>query len=276
MHARLPALPFLLFATLSLGVGRLAAQKDGEAEGTRDVPRRGWSVGRTMRAFLRAVRNDEPAPFFPRHGDWEYHTSLRDSTGARHPGVWRFSPADVKSAIALPNGPLCNEFSHGDGIAIPSIVYAAMEEPDTWRRTSATRYDVGLEVDDDQLWVRWRKEDARWVIDALGSIRGYIPSPPSTVAATRDTLRYRQLKLPLPDETRTAPAASWFGQGEPVTVDGHRLSKNGFPRTFRERELVTYTVYDGVPVYIAADDRDGVPHSVVYLPIDRAGTFQPY
>ena len=279
MRARLRIIPALLLPILLLAPVRSPAQNgdpgDGETRETRP-PQPGWTLSRTMRAFIRAVPFDDAQLFFPRHGDWEYHTSLRDSTGARHPGVWRFAAADVDSAIALPNGPLCNEFSHGGGVAIPSIVYA-MEEQNTWRRTSATRYDAYLDVDEDRVWVRWRKEDGRWVIDARGSITGYIPPPPSIVAARRDTLVGRPLKLPLPGDTPVASGASWFNTDESIVVAGRHRNKYGAPRTLRERDLVTYTTFQGVPVYMEAGDyrRNRLP-AVVYLPVDTVGTFQPY
>ncbi|HET7462492.1 MAG TPA: hypothetical protein VFJ82_14660 [Longimicrobium sp.] len=256
-------------AALLLAFAAAAPAHAQDVDTTVARPPPGWSVRRTMREF---VNSSDPFRFFPTRGTWSWVVTTHYHAAPGRVGVWRFSAA--QSFSALVDGPLCARFPFSSE-AIPSTGWTPGIEERPWRRVGATRFVPPGRGARSPVFVEWRREDGRWVLAALGveaehraRVIGYgvdetIPAP------------WTPLRLPLPAWERVAAGAPWYENSEPITVGGQRLVKYGLPRQLREGDVVRWGTLRGVGVYAEPVPASRVPE-VVYLPVDRAGTFQPY
>ena len=245
---------------------------------TSTVTRRGWSLDRTMRAFVENV--DAARAYFPTRGEWTWvlttHYPGRDSLG-----VHRFPAAQTDSALG-PNGPVCDMFSVGHTVAIGTVAAAAFEAGETgkgdWRRVSGTRFVPPGRGARSPVFVQWRREDGRWVISSFGGEHdSWVRLVGRAAAEARDTLRGRRLRLPLPAGTRLASSTEWYRAGQPIRLTGPAILTYGTPRQVPDGSLVYYTTYDGVGVWVEPGELASRWGPVfLYLPVDTAGTFQTY
>ncbi len=227
-----------------------------------------------MREFTRDLPGDVHG-YFPTRGEWEWVLTTRYPDGSRRRQVQRFPAAQTDAALAA-SGPLCDSFHSGDIIALGTVIYYAGGEWERWRRVGATRFVPPGRPATFPVFVEWRREDGRWVIAAVGEEGGYQPRllgrDPGEAARFR---RGAPLRLPLPDTARVAGGASWFENHLPITVGRDRLFKYGLPRLLNDGDVVRRGTVNGVGVYLEPE-AEGPPWAVVYLPVDRAGTFQSY
>jgi hypothetical protein len=225
-----------------------------------------------MRAFTQNF-DDHATDYFPRRGTWDYVSRTRDHTGRAHDGIYRIPAAQTDSAM---NGPLCAQFRYADAVLVGSLVEYAVLRETHWQRVSPTRFEPREPDNGATVFVDWRKEDGRWVIATIGSLNDYVPSAPRPVPSP-DTLVGRYPRLPFPADGRFAGETDWFRENQGIVIRDHRYTKYGQPRELRERDVVYYATYEGVPVY-AEPSALGPWRApiIVYLPVDRTGSFQPY
>jgi hypothetical protein len=70
-----------------------------------------------------------------------------------------------------------------------------------------------------------------------------------------------------------ASGASWYIQGDQITLDGRRFVKFGLPRVLGVNDVTRTGEYQGVPVFAQA----GMARpDVVYVPVRPGCEFQPY
>lgn len=266
-------LPMRLSATMAAAALLLASPPlRAQAKDTMPGTRPGWSVDRAMRVFRRDF-DERAEAFFPRRGTWDYVTRTRDHTGAVHRGIHRFPAGQTDAAI---DGPLCEEFKHGEISVMGSLAWYAVETETRWRRVSATRFQPRKPEEESTVFVDWRREDGRWVIAAIGSLSSYVPPPPPPTPPL-DPLLGRRLRLPLAGDARVAGEMDWYRDNLPVEIAGHRRTKYGLPRELSERDVVYFTTFEGVEVYAEPSEvRSRRGPIIVYIPVDRTGMFQPY
>ncbi|HSU13859.1 hypothetical protein [Longimicrobium sp.] len=265
---RVRTLPILIptLAVLAVRPASAAAQEDSAFSGSRP----GWSLERTMREFARALGGDAPG-FFPARGDWTWVVTRRYPEGRDRPTVWRFPAAQTDSAMA-PGGPVCDSFHSGDSVMLGTLADAG-DGP--WRRVRGTRFVAPGRAAGSPVWVEWRREDGRWVVSAYGEEAGFVPRLPGRDAAeVASTRGDAPLRLPLPADAPVAAGAAWYESNAPIRVAGQRMTRWGLPRPLRDGEVVRYSKYEGVALYVEPEVR-GIPRTV-WVPVDRAGIFQQY
>jgi hypothetical protein len=225
-----------------------------------------------MNAFVRAIGvypRDTLLAFFPRRGTWTWMLTTRRGDDAT-PGLWRFGPADLVRAIDHP-GPLCETFSRGgDAMPFQSLRYQGRGEPHPWLRVGAFHFVPPGASSGSATFVRWRREDGRWVIDAIGG---------EVAARTRLLGRaltevVRDLGGPPPADEGYAAGAAWYESNLPLVVGDERLDKYGLPRGIPADLLLRYGFVDGVAAYAEAGTEREKP-SVLYVPVST-GMYQPY
>jgi hypothetical protein len=264
--------PITFVALLLVLAPATAATQAGD---TTDASRAGWSVDRTMREFVQDVGGPVRG-YFPRRGDWTWVMTVHGREGRDHREIWRFPAAQSDSALAY-TGPVCDSFSSGDYALGGTVVQHAHEgRGRNWRRVGATRFVPPGRPAAFPVFVEWWREDGRWVISSFGGERYYAPrvlgrSPREAVRGPRPV----PLRLPLPDSAQVAAGAEWFVSNEPIPLAGRRLTRYGLPRQLRESDLQRWGVLRGVGIYVEAGTDARIP-DVVYIPVDRTGSFQPY
>ncbi|HET7231208.1 MAG TPA: hypothetical protein VFJ16_14445 [Longimicrobium sp.] len=254
-----------LAALVVCAAGPARAQMPERVPPARSQP--GWSLRRTMREMEKAY---EAQGFFPTRGEWSWTLTTRYRANPTAVGLWRFPAAQTDSVLA--DSPVCGVFPLGT----PCNPYDFLPEepPRPWRRVSATRFvppDAGRHS---ATFVEWRRENGRWVISSLGTEEEYWPrllgrSIDEAVPGPRVLL-----KLPLADTARVAAGQPWYENDEPITVAGVRLVKYGLPRQLAEGDVVRWGTLHGVGVYV--EPRTPRVPQIVYLVVDRGGSFQPY
>ncbi|HKP75743.1 MAG TPA: hypothetical protein VJT67_09390, partial [Longimicrobiaceae bacterium] len=126
-------------------------------------------------------------------------------------------------------------------------------------------------------YVEWRREDGQWVIDGFGEVGEYQRFPyvaPTYPALRRSPSPGPVLTLPLAPDGRYASTEPWFRSNGPVWVRGVPRMKYGLPLQFGEGDLTRVGWVEGVPAYV--DPADTAFLTVLYLPLDSSGLFQPY
>jgi len=228
----------------------------------------GWSLRRTNREFM---KQDDPRGFFPTRGEWSRVLTTHYKDAPDQVGVWRIPAAQTDSMME--GYPLCGLFPFGKSAwqSTADDYDRALER--RWRRVSATRFVPPGRPARWPVFVEWRREDGRWVVSALG---GEEEHEPRVIGRSLDEAAPEirsPLRLPLPAWQRVAAGEPWYENNEPISVAG-RLVKYGLPRVLREGDVVRWGTYRGVGVFVepAASRRP----EVVYIPVDRTGTFQPY
>jgi hypothetical protein len=232
-------------------------------------------------ATLTADRSDDEAfaAFFPRRGEWRRVMTIHrpgrpDSVEARS-----FGPGALPAA-ARPGGPLCSSFQPG----LPGAVSAAMgslagaveERPRGWRRVRGNRFVPPSSGVRSPVFVEWGREDGQWVIAAIGEETDYAAKLLGVEAnpfAVRRDPSPTPLRLPLRD-ARYAAGAPWYERREKLYLDEFMYWAFGLPRTLREDDVVRIGSVQGVGVYV--EPRYLWYPEYLYLPVDDAGSFQPY
>lgn len=264
-----------LAALLALTAVPAAAQQDSAAAATaqdsapRSLP--GWSLRRTMREFVKAY---EPRGFFPARGEWSWVVTTHYFAAPDRVGEWRFPAAQTDSAMY--EGPLCGEFPfYTWGMARGEWREEDAERP--WRRVGATlRFVPPGRGARSPVFVQWRREDGRWVLSAVGVEATHEARVIGRFVGEAAPEPWTPLRLPLPAWQPVAADQPWYVNNEPIAVGGHRLVKYGLPRILREEDLVRWGTLGGVGVYVEPVPASRVTPEVVYVPVDRMGTFQPY
>lgn len=268
-----PCRPAALAAALVLAAV-LPPPAAAQPADTADTSQPGWSLARTMREFSNDVGNDVLG-YFPTRGEWEWVTTVRYPNGTRRRHVHRFPAAQAEAALG-PGGPVCHAFSAGD-VAVLGTVIA----PDTgftagsWRRVGATRFVPPRAPASSPVFVEWRREDARWVVAAFGENGSY--REPRTGTDPFEAVRGPRgapLRLPLPDSARVVAGLDWHRHNIPIVVSGIRRDRYSSHR-LKEGDVERWGSVQGVGVYVEAGSDHRKPE-VVYLPVDREGTFASY
>jgi hypothetical protein len=257
----------ILLASLLLATHAGVAR--AQAADTSRISRPGWSLERTMGTFIDDLY--DAREFFPTRGEWTWVLTTHYAGRPDSVGPWRFPAAQTDSAIGF-NGPVCDAFRSGDYVVLGTLVSRAGARP--WRRVSGTRFVPPESGARSPVFVEWRREDERWVVASFGGEGDYMPPrPPDPALAPRGARA--PLRLPLADTARVAAGAQWYESNEPITFAGYRLVKYGLPRQLQESDLERWGTLNGVDVY---GERGSNPSiiEVVYLPVDRAGSFHAY
>jgi hypothetical protein len=172
--SRLKRMVFLLCAGASITAASLQGQIQApRAAGAPTVPH---SV---LHEFFTAIDTLAPGgsvDFFPRRGEVTYHTRTRGADGVVQ-GIWRFPAGEVPAAL---DGPLWPSFIiQFEGQPIGLVAHQVMVRGPEWVRVTPTRFvPLGEDVTSG-IFVQWRLEDGRWVIDAFGDEEyGAGPLPP--------------------------------------------------------------------------------------------------
>jgi len=257
-----------LAALLACAAHRLHAQELNPEP--RSLP--GWSLERTMREFS---RSDEPRGFFPTRGEWTWVLTRHGPGGQDRIGIFRSRAEETEAAIA-PGGPLCRSFN--SGVVDPGSIQGSGRENGRWRRVGGTRFVPAGRPASSPVFVEWRREDGRWVVSRFGEEEEYYGPPADVrprIEGVRNGPRGEPPRLPLADSVRVAAGTDWYENKEPIVV-GYRLTMYGLPRQLGESDVVRWGTYDGVPVYVEPSILKSRSPDVIYLPVDRSGSFQPY
>ena len=220
-----------------------------------------------MRAFLAALPRryqgpDFVAEFFPRRGDWTWVQRFLEAPGPARSGRWRFPGARTQEAME-PGAPLCN-----------SLAWRVRDEEHLggWRRAGRTRYVLPGSGPGSPVFVEWREEDGRWVVDAVGDIGYWTPSRANEHASsfTRDTT----LAPGVPEEATYAAGQIWYDHNEVIKLRSYYYIKWGPPRPRGPGELSRFGSLGSVPVYVEAGE--GRPSMEVIYVLARPGEYQAY
>lgn len=226
-----------------------------------------------MDAFVRALADGDPAPFFPRRGGlaWVLTTHRADSVSV---GRWRFDAADLPRAQGG-GGPLCESFTMGgDVIPLHSLHYRARRTPGRWRRVGVNRFVPPGASAGSATFVQWRREDGRWVVDAFGN---EVVLAPRLLGMQRGGVVRDPggpLAYPLPADGVYAAGTWWYEQNEVITVDGARLHRYGPPRRLDPGSVRRFGYLEGVEIYVEPRYRR-IPE-VLFVAVSEDGVFQPY
>jgi hypothetical protein len=241
------------------------------------------SLPARMNAFVAALEDyarEELAGFFPREGAWTWVLTTHHEGRDDRTGRWRFETRDLAAAMDYP-GPLCETFSQGgDAITMGTLMYTVTESRDEegvagrWRHAGGTRFVPPDASPRSPVFVQWRREAGRWVVDAIGDERFRGPrlpgvEPNSVVRDPGGLLEY-----PLPADAPYAAGAEWYEQNGPIAIDGERLIKYGLPRRLEAGIARRFGTINGVAVHVEVGTR-GTPE-VVYVAASPEGMFQPY
>jgi len=270
----------VLLATLPLAAARPLPAQSADTAATGSRP--GWSVRRTMNAFVRQVNGGrhhgraDLAGWFPRRGDWTWVVTrypLGHAPG--HAGLRRFAAAQTLSALE-PGGPSCDSFGAEGSMVLGALVtYTQDELGSTWRQVGATRFVPPGDPPDSPVFVQWRREDGRWVIDAYGDEWRFPRVAGIGVEEIVPVRARTPLRLPLADTARLAAGAGWFESRRAIPGAGRSYwPLDDPPRRIENRPLVHFGTVRGVAAY--AEPGAGPAPAVLYVPLDRTGTFHVY
>jgi hypothetical protein len=226
----------------------------------------------------RVIQAYVPRGFFPTRGEWTWVVTTFHPGWPARVGVQRF-PAEEGAAMA-PGGPVCDSFHAGDAVKLGTIVATGIDaEADRpWRRVRGTRFVPPGRPASSPVFVEWRHEDGRWVVSSFGEEEEWFEPRPGLVPriqGARTGPRGTAPHLPMPESERVAAGAVWYQNHEPITVAGARLTMYGLPRPLGENDIVRWGAYDGVALYVEPELLASRVPEVIYLPVDRAGMFQP-
>ena len=254
----------LLVALLVSSASPLAAQSDG-------LPQR-------MRALARAVEHYEGLrAFFPTQGEWTWVSTVEGPGRARRVEVRRFPAVETETALS---GDVCGSFIPPQEIPIVGSLGYALQLRVGWRRLAGNRFVLGRGGARSPVFVKWRREDGRWVIDTFGDTRllDDDPAPLPEIAIRADDRPGAPLRLPFTEGTPVAAERGWYTTSEAIWADTRfRFVKDGDPRTLQPGDVVRYGEIDHVPVFAepaALHGRYGP--RVMYVLVSLRGEFQPY
>ena len=120
----------------------------------------------TMDGFVAALRGDDPAAladYFPQRGEWTLLSTIGGPEArSQHTG------AETRDALQTRTG-LYDSLVESEGGGDTLRDYAQMNGDRPWQATGPRQFVPQAVFDDPQrLYVRWRQERERWVIDAIG------------------------------------------------------------------------------------------------------------
>jgi hypothetical protein len=238
-----PILPLLLAIPLR------AAAQDG--------------LERRNEAFLGAVAgapHDSVAAFFPRRGDWTWTQATQGAPPGRGLKVWRFAATETLRTIQ-PNGPVCASFRQ--------LVMGIGEDGPRWRRVAGNRFVPPGGSARSPVFVRWRREDGRWVVSAFGHATYRSPGVLGYVRG-RDVEPDTVLWPPTPVYAAEAP---WYVESRMIYFEGYSYYKYGLPRAIADSlALRRVGRLERIGVYIEKRD----PYAVLlYIPL-APGQYQLY
>jgi hypothetical protein len=113
-------------------------------------------------AALKASDTQAFATLFPRHGLWTFQSSIGEASDRS-----LHSLADLRRDLTARNG-LYESFFEGDGDSVRDFVETTGGR--AWQRTSGPQFSPpDLSDLRDLMFVRWRREDGRWVVDTVAA-----------------------------------------------------------------------------------------------------------
>jgi len=241
------------------------------------APARAQAPDARMLEFRTAVarlETDSVAAFFPRRGEWSWVRTIR------HPGrpdrveVRRFPPSETRGVIGR-GGAACVSFAADPNRVEPGALVTEATYALRWRRLPGNRFVPVDAPARSPVFVEWRREDGRWVVSSFGDETFERPRLLGVEAGMirRDPVR-SPLALPLPSAGHYAGTQPWFAAREPLTFEGWPYLMSGPPRALRSGEATRIASLGRVGVYAEAG-QEAAP-SVLYLPVDARGEFQPY
>lgn len=236
------------------------------------APRRGEPLAERMHRFLDDVMGAPEATlaaYFPRRDDWTWYHTVHEDGAPDRMEVWRFPASATLDAIRT-CGPAWESFQfQPEGQPVGVLSWQVLDHGRQWRRVSGTRFVPPGAPARGPVFVEWRREDGTWVVSAFGdeSFRGRPLR--GTVAGTvrRDTTG------PVPAQEIFAGDEPWYENNEPITLEGYRYIKYGYPRVLDQSEVGWIGMHRAIRVY-AERGSPPIPH-VLYLPV-APGTYQPY
>ncbi|MBW3630308.1 MAG: hypothetical protein KY464_13550 [Gemmatimonadetes bacterium] len=252
----------LLIALMLLG-SPLAGQTEGAGPRTR------------MREFVRALQGDREGldGFFPRRDPWTWIVTTRSLAGRVTVERRDFRGSETLAAMEPP-GPLCETFAFGGDVgSLEGLMYELRMKP-RWRLVDGRRFVPPGASPRSATFVEWRREDGRWVVSAIGEERTRAPrllGRPVNLLV-RDSTTGQPVTLPLLADAPVAAGTRWFAEYEPIIADDAMLTIYGPPRILPVEFLTRVGTVNGVAAY----GEIGAGLEVVYIPVTRDGSFQPY
>jgi len=234
-----------------------------------------------MESFLREVSerpNTGLAAYFPRRGDWTWVVDLRDERGRRlGTGRWRFSGAETVRVLGA-GGPVCSSFDTAGGDVGPiegSFASQLVRATGSWRRVGTSRFVPPGASAGSPVFVKWRREDDAWVVDAFGEEGMHVPGLLAEFASPTRISRDTSL---VAEGAGYAAGTEWYASQKPVMLDGGHYVMYGLPCIFPESDvqrLERIGVLGRVSVYAERSDEAVSVPGILYLPV-TPGEFQPY
>jgi hypothetical protein len=233
-----------------------------------------------MKSLADSMREYGPsesfARYFPREGAWVWRQTLHGAPNGDRVATWSFPAAQTIDALSS-TGPLCPSFFRGGGEVGTgeTTIAGRLSAPGRWRWMGLRFVPPGAPATS-PTFVEWRREGGEWVISALGDEESWIEPAPETLRTQlrRSPTAGPPLSLPLPQTELVAAAEPWFRSDGMIWIDGLRRVKYGLPRRLDSGDVTRIGWIDGVPVY--AEPAAAATAEVVYIPVDREGSFQPY
>jgi len=130
-----------------------------------------------MTEFLRAVRDngaeDLTRRFFPTSGIWTYTNTIYLKDGGVLLNRWEIPSAETAVLLSLkeapPVDPVLESFQmRPEGQKLGMLIDIVGRSGDQWRLVGGNRFVPPSLIASSPIYVEWRKEGDRWVINAYG------------------------------------------------------------------------------------------------------------
>ena len=229
-----------------------------------------------MHDFVEALQGDREQleDFFPRRDPWTWIVTTRSLGGRVAVERREFRGFETLAAME-PSGRLCETFAFGADVgSVQSLMHRLRMDPLPWRLVDGRRFVPPRASPRSATFVEWRREDRRWVVSAIGEERTAAPrvlGRPMNLLV-RDSTAGDPVTLPLPADAAVAAGTRWFAAYEPIIAGDMMLTANGPPRAVPAEFLTRVGTVNGVAAYVET----GAGLEVVYIPVTRDGSFQPY
>ncbi|HEX2207313.1 MAG TPA: hypothetical protein VHG93_06495 [Longimicrobium sp.] len=175
-----------------------------------------------MRAFTRAVTAeafvDSAAAFFPRRGEWTWTLTIHRGPRGDSIVVRRFRAEQTLEAIRE-GGIACESFAPRFEVrTIGPLIDRMLRDERPWRRVRGNRFVPRGASAGSPVFVDWRREDGRWVIDGYGDEVWRRPRLLGRARneGTRDSLPGPPLTTPVPADGPHAGRRRWYLEHEPI------------------------------------------------------------
>jgi hypothetical protein len=119
---------------------------------------------RNFLVTVRADGHDCMIAFFPAEGSWTYSRTTY-SQGGPQTGVWTIPASATRTARG---GPLSGSFEFNpEGTRVGSLRHQLLHRRGSWIRVARNRFAPPRSDRRSRIYVQWKREGDRWVIDRI-------------------------------------------------------------------------------------------------------------